>query len=63
MANQLKSFTVMAKVTIDCDISIRAESLEDAVFESAKLKEKDFVEIRGNFNDGNLKITGCYEND
>ena len=63
MANKLRSFTVMAKVEIDCNISIRAESLEDAVDKSAKLTETDFVEIHGDYIDGKLKISGCYEDD
>ena len=63
MANRLKSFSVMAKVEIETSITIRAESLEDAVAKSASLKETDFVEIYGDFNDGGIKITGCFEND
>ena len=63
MANRLKSFTVMAKVEIECNISVRAESLADAIDKSASLKETDFVDILGDFNDGKLKIIGCYEND
>ena len=63
MANRLKSFSVMAKVEIETSITIRAESLEDAVEKATNLKEADFVEIHGEFVGGEVKITGCYEND
>lgn len=61
--NRLKSFTVMAKVEIDCTIPIKAESLEDAVKKSVSLKETDFVKILGDFMDGKLNIYGCYGDD
>ena len=63
MANRLKSFSVMAKVEIETSITIRAESLEDAVGKATNLKEADFVAIHGEFVGGEVKITGCYEND
>ena len=63
MSKRLKSFTVMAKVHIDCGISIRAESLEDALDKSKNLGETDFVTVLGDFNDGKLSITGVFEDE
>ncbi len=57
---RLKSYTVYAKVTVECGINIKAESLEDAVEKANELKETDFVEIFDNYMDGNLKITGVH---
>ncbi len=60
-SSKIKSFYVMAKLQIDCNITIKAASLEDAVEQSKKLKEKDFVTVLGEFNDGNLAIYGAFE--
>jgi len=62
MAKRLTSFTVYAKVEIDCGIEIKAESLEDAVAQAHKLTETDFVDIFYKYQDGKLKITGVFDN-
>jgi hypothetical protein len=61
--SKLKSFSIWAKLNLDVLINIKAESLEDAVEKSKELKELDFVDIKGEFNDGNIKITGAHEDE
>ena len=61
MATKLKAFTVYAKVTIECGITIKAESFEDALERSKELKEADFVDVFQDYNDGSLEITGVFK--
>lgn len=62
MSKRLQPFTVYATVEIQCGIEIKAESLDDAVIASHELRETDFVDVLGDYNDGKLKITGIFEN-
>jgi len=61
MSKQLKDFNIMAKVTIDTTLTIRAKDLDDAVEIGKSLREVDFVDIKGDFIDGDLKVYGAYE--
>uniref|UniRef100_A0A6M3IHH1 Uncharacterized protein n=1 Tax=viral metagenome TaxID=1070528 RepID=A0A6M3IHH1_9ZZZZ len=45
-----ESYTVLARMTIDCEVDIMAESLEDAISKARELKEGDFLEFKGGFN-------------
>lgn len=60
MGKPLEEFIITANLKLQVDITIRAESLEDAVQRSKELKVHDFVSIKGEYNDGVLKITGAY---
>lgn len=60
MAKTLQEFIITANLKLQVDISIKAESLEDAVQKSQTLIVPDFVSIKGEYNDGVLKITGAY---
>ena len=60
MAKPLQDFIITANLKLQVDITIKAESLEDAVQKSQTLNVSDFVNIKGEYNDGNLKITGAY---
>lgn len=62
MAKHLKSFNVMAKLQLECGIDVKAESLEDAIDKARQLKELDFVDMKGDFNDGSIKVFGVWEN-
>ena len=62
-SQRLNTFSVWAKLNLDVSIEIKAESLEDAVVRSKELKEHDFVEFLGDFNDGDMKITGVFESE
>ena len=63
MSKRLKSFFVFAKLNLDLGITIRAESLEEAIAASKSLQEKDFVDIYEEFNSGDMRITGVAERD
>lgn len=57
------TYGVWAKTDHLINIEIKAESLEDAVAKSKELKEEDFVEVLGEYADGNFEITGVLRND
>jgi hypothetical protein len=61
MSKKAQAFTVMAELKLVCGITIKAESLEDAVQQSRDLKESDFVDFKDEFIDGDMKVTGVYE--
>jgi len=56
-----KEFVVMARVMIECDLTIKAESLEDAIAKARTLKELDFIDIKGEFMEGELHVKGVFE--
>jgi hypothetical protein len=60
MAKTLQDFIITANLKLQVDITIKAESLEDAVQKSQTLIVPDFVNIKGEYNDGNIKIVGAY---
>lgn len=62
MVKTLKTFHVMAKLRLDCGVDIKAESIEDAVAKARLMKETDFVEVLGEYTDGETKIFGVFEN-
>ena len=57
---KLEEFIITANLKLQVDITISAVSLEDAVQKSQALDVSDFVNIKGEYNDGTLKITGAY---
>lgn len=57
---KIKDFQVMAKLTLDISIPVSAKTIEEAVEKSKVLDEHDFVEILGEYMDGNYEITGVY---
>lgn len=61
MASKKKTYYITAKLLLEVGINISADSLEDAVQQSKTLKELDFVKILGDYNDGNMKINGVFE--
>lgn len=56
-----KTFNVTARLGLEVNIEISASSLEDAVQKSKNLTHTDFVDILGDFNDGEMKINGVFE--
>ncbi len=56
-----QTFYVNGRLALEVCIPIVASSLEDAIQQSQDLKETDFVEILGVFNDGEMKISGVFE--
>ena len=61
MATKLKAFQVYAKCIREVGITIRAESLADAVAKSDELEDKDFVTVKEEYLDGSTKVTGVFE--
>lgn len=60
MSKRLKSFVVMADLKLTCGITINAENLEEAVKLARVLKEEDFVDIKDEYMDGGIEITGVW---
>lgn len=60
MAKQ-KTFMVMAKCYRDVSVEIKASSLEDALEEAKELKDSDFVDVLGSYNDGSTEVYGVFE--
>jgi hypothetical protein len=58
---KLKTFQVMAKCHRDVSVEIKAENLEDALVKAKELKDGDFVEVLGDYNDGSTEIYGVFE--
>lgn len=54
-------YIVMGKVHIDTTCEITASSLEEAISKAKCLKEEDFVDILGDYNEGSLKVYGIFE--
>ena len=61
MATKTKIFTVLAKCYRDVSVKVKAESLEDAIVKAKELKDGDFVEIFGDYNDGSTEIYGVFQ--
>lgn len=53
----------MGKVTMSCNVEIKAESIEDALEKSRTMDEGDFADCLGELNDGSVEITGVYTAD
>lgn len=58
---KLNTFYINARLGLDLTIEIKAADLDAAVEVSKTLKEEDFVTILGDWNEGNIKITGIFE--
>jgi len=61
MTKKLNEYTVMIKIELDTDITIRAASLEDAIEQSKSIDLRDVVKFDGGYNDGNIEITGVFK--
>jgi hypothetical protein len=58
MSKRLKTYEVTGRLVLVVSISIKADSLADAVEQSKELQERDFVAFEGDFMDGSLAIAG-----
>lgn len=58
---KLKTFNVQARLVICISTSVKAESMADAIEQSASLHECDFVNFPDGYDDGSIKIIGVYE--
>jgi len=58
---QTQSYRIMVKVKIDCDVSIKATSLKDALEKAETMKPQDFIEAKGEIMDEGMHIIGLFE--
>jgi hypothetical protein len=58
--NKLKQFTVSAKLDLLVSVEVTARSLDEALEKSKSLKVQDFVDVDGDYLDGEMEITGIY---
>ncbi len=58
---QLQTYTIWAKLNVVVAKNIKAASLGEALTQSRELKENDFVEFLGDYNDGSMKVLGVME--
>jgi hypothetical protein len=58
MTKPLKTFDITGRLKLMVQVTIKADSLEDALAQSKSLAEKDFVSFKGEFMDGSLAIIG-----
>lgn len=58
-----REFQITARVAIDVDTIVRADSLEDALAQAKQLQLEDFVTIPGPSGvlDGGFRVHGVYE--
>lgn len=55
------NYNVFVKVELETEISISAESFEEALTKARELKTKDVVEFDTPHNDSNVEIVGVYK--
>ena len=55
-------FLIGARITVETNCVVRADSLEEALDIGRTLKLSDFIEIKGDHNDSSLKIDSIFEN-
>ena len=60
MGKTLEEFIITGKLDLLVDVTVSAESLEDAVQKSKELQVTDFIDFKGDYIDGRLEITGAY---
>ena len=60
-SKKLKSYEVQTVMHIMVTKSIMAKDIDEAVAVSKDLRESDFIDIQGDYIDGNFSITGVYE--
>ena len=58
---RLTTYNIMADLKLTVSMMLEARSLEEAIIATKTLKERDFIDILGEFIDGELKITGVFE--
>ena len=61
MRKTVNAYTIMARLEIECDVTIQAENLETALEKSRELNPTDFYEPRGDVMEDSLHIKGLFE--
>jgi hypothetical protein len=57
-----KRFTVGAKISLDTDVEIYADNMEEAITIARGFDIHNFVSFDGGHNDSSLDINSIYEN-
>jgi hypothetical protein len=57
----MASYLVQARVIMDCDIEVEAESLEKGLKIAKELDTENFVDKRNSVVDWSHKLTGIFE--
>ncbi len=56
-----KSFQVWGELTLTVALPVSGDSLEDAMSRAKKFDVHDFVDINGEYMNGELRISGIHE--
>jgi len=56
--NKTEIYLVSARIVLETNVEVSAESLEDALQQSGSLKIDDFITINGDHIDSKTEITG-----
>lgn len=59
----LRDFEILAEIKVDTAITIKADSMEDALAQAKELEVDDFIEFREVHNDSVMGIRGVFDND
>lgn len=57
----LRTYMVQGKLELMVGVEVSATNLEEAVSKSKSMDENAFVDMHGEYQDGNCRITGVYE--
>ena len=58
---KLKTYSIWSEGTFEVSIDIQADSMDSTLAKSKDLKLEDFIEILGEHNDSDHRITGIFE--
>ena len=59
----LKTYDVNIRVVAIIGVQVKAESFEDALVKAKELKTKDYMEIKGEYNDGSEQVVSVGQNE
>jgi len=60
---KLQTYCIQAKLSLIVSTEVSAHDLDEALAKSKEMNEDNFVEILGEYMDGNHTITGVYLSD
>ena len=55
-----KEFYIEARIIVDTNILVKAESLEDALTKSKEMDMGDFLDLYGDNNESSIQIRGVF---
>ncbi len=57
---KLQTYCIQAKLNLMVSIEVSAHDLDEALAMSKEKEVSDFVDIHGDYIDGNMRVTGVY---